>query len=101
MIKRIVVSIVVLSFMMLAGLAFLQGGSLHAAPAHTFAAPVQTSSQVQQTGSNGSGSNAAEPTTTDPEKPNGTAEDPGKETNLLGGGHQDQGQVDHQFEGVE
>jgi hypothetical protein len=32
---------------------------------------------------------------------NGTAEDQGQDQNLPSGGHQDQGQVDHQFKGIE
>ena len=108
--KHTVVFVAVLSLLLLAGLAFGRG-SMQVASAHTLAPTVQTlsnavhtqlnSQQVtphQGTHATGAAGNGPEKDASDPGETTGSTED---DTNLPGGGHQDQGQVDHQFEGVE
>ena len=113
MIKRIAFSVVALSFLVLAGLV-LRGGSMQVASAHTLAPSVQTpfhavhklstTRQVgpaQGTHANGPAANGPGEDTSDSDESTGSAEDQGQDANLPGGGHQDRGQADHQFEGTE
>src|SRR5437588_194037 len=111
--KHTLVFVAVLSLLLLAGLA-LGRGSLQVASAHTLTPTVQTASNVVQTQGNtqqagpdqathatGTAVNGTENDPPDPGETAGSAEDNGQDQNLPGGGHQDQGQVDHQFEGIE
>src|SRR2546421_5289227 len=104
--KQTVLAVVVLSLLLLAGLAF-GGGSMLVASAHTLTPTVQTQVNTQQASpdqaihATGAAVNGPEKDASDPGETTGSAEDQGQDTNLPGGGHQDQGQVDHQFEGTE
>ena len=98
--KRLVITFVAITFLVLAGIA-LGVGSMRGASVHAQTAVVQTHSKaVQAPVSSQQAAPAQE--TPDPGETSGAAEDKGQDQNLPGGGHQDQGPaVDHQFEGTE
>lgn len=56
---------------------------------------------VQETQYHSTAVNGTENDPPDPGETPGSAEDQGQDPNLPGGGHQDPGQVDHQFDGTE
>lgn len=104
--KQIVITIAAITFLVLGGIALglgrMQGASAHA---QTPAVQAQVSNQqgnpAQEAQENGSAVNGTEKDPPDPGETTGAAEDQEQDQNLPGGGHQDQGQADHQFEGTE
>ena len=111
--KRTLVIVAAITFLVLGAIA-LGVGRMQVASAHAQTPVVHTQSkavQIQinnQQGSsdqekqdNGTAVNGTEKDPPDPGETPGSAEDQGQDQNLPGGGHQDQGPVDHQFEGTE
>ena len=101
--KRIRVIVVAIAFLLLAGVA-LGVGRTHVASASGLSPVVQAQhsqpvSSNKVTQDNGTTVNETKNEPANSSETAGLAED--KAQNLPGGGHQDQGQVDHQFEGNE
>ena len=100
--KRSFVILAAITILVLGAITF-GVGRMQVASAHVQAPVVQTQSNNQQivpdqeTQDTGEALNGTEKDSTDPGETIGTVEDQG----LPGGGHQDQDQVDHQFEGTE
>jgi hypothetical protein len=104
--KRTFIILAAITILVLGAITF-GVGRMQVASAHVQAPVVQTQSNNQQvvpdqeTQESGAALNGAEKDSTDPGETTGSVEDQGQDQNLPGGGHQDQGQVDHQFEGTE
>ena len=111
--KRTLLTAAAIALLVLGAIA-LGVGRMHAASAHAQAPVVQTQSHTvqaqlnnqqagpdQKTQDHGAAVNGTENDPPDPGETPEAAEDNGQDQNLPGGGHQDQGQVDHQFEGTE
>jgi hypothetical protein len=109
--KRTLITVAAISLLVLGAIA-LGVGRMHVASAHIQAPVVSTQSNAvqaqvhnqqaglaQKTQDNGTAVNGTENDPPDPGETPGSAEE--QDQNLPGGGHQDQGQVDHQFEGTE
>ena len=109
--KRAGITVATMILLALGALA-LGVGRMQAASAHvqtpvvyTLARSVQAQAHNQQAGlahkthATGATVNGTENDPPDPEETTEAPED--QDQNLPGGGHQDQGQVDHQFEGTE
>ena len=98
--KRTFVSLAVIALLVLGGIAL--GVGRMQASAHVQAPVVQTQSNTGHAQlHNGTAANGTENDPPDSGETTGSAEGQGQDQNLPGGGHQDQGQVDHQFEGTE
>ncbi|HEX6108312.1 MAG TPA: hypothetical protein VFZ02_02780 [Ktedonobacteraceae bacterium] len=104
--KRTFVILAAITILVLGGIA-LGVGRMQVASAHAQTTTVQTQLNNQQGGldqetrDDGAAVNGTVNDPPDPGESTGSAEDQGQDQNLPGGGHQDQGQVDHQFEGTE
>jgi hypothetical protein len=104
--KRTLLIVAAITLLVLAGIA-LGVGRMHVASAHAQTPTVQAQVNNQhaapdpETQDNGPAVNGTEKDSPDPGETTGPAEDQGQDQNLPGGGHQDQGQVEHQFEGTE
>jgi len=94
--KRTLVTFAVITLLMLGALAFGVGRT-QAASAHV-QAPAVVHTQLNNVQAQVNGTENDPP---DPGETPGSAEDQGQDQNLPGGGHQDQGPADHQFEGSE
>lgn len=111
--KRTLVTFAAITFLVLGAIALgvgrMQGASAHvqAPVVYTQSNAVQAQVHNQQAGlaqeaqDNGTAVNGTENDPPDPGETPRSAEDQGQDQNLPGGGHQDQGQADHQFEGTE
>ncbi|GAC1626441.1 MAG: hypothetical protein PVS3B3_21880 [Ktedonobacteraceae bacterium] len=105
--KHLVVTVATIACLML-GAIVLWGGRTPVASAHGHTSAMQMQVQNQQQGSSTQetqdktgAENGPEKDASDPGETSASAENQEQDQNMSGGGHQDQGQADHQFQGNE